>query len=197
MLDRAFPPNNPLSKIFSRHTVKIGYKCMPSMATSIAKHNCKVLRRDSPTSEPQKCKCEGGTPCCPVQGACEQVGVVYRASGTETTSGKIETYTGLTGRSFIDRWKEHQQDFEKPKNRTKTKLSSHIWELKDQGLDFIISWKILERAPTYNRVTKKCLLCLKEKYFIMYTKENSSLNKRNEVFNTCRHRNQGLLSKLK
>ena len=138
-----------------------------------------------------------GTPCCPVQGACEQVGVVYRASVTETTSGKIETYTGLTGRSFIDRWKEHQQDFEKPKNRTKTKLSSHIWELKDQGLNFIISWKILERAPTYSRVTKKCLLCLKEKYFIMYTRENSSLNKRNEVFNTCRHRNQGLLSKLK
>ena len=31
----------------------------------------------------------------------------------------------------------------------------------------------------------------------MYTNANSSLNKRNEVFNTCRHRNQGLLSKLK
>ena len=170
---------------------------MPNMATTIASHNSKVLREDNPVLQPKMCSCEGGTPCCPVQGACEQTGVVYRASVTETTSGKIETYTGLTGRAFIDRYKEHEKDFEKISNKTSTKLSSHVWELKERGLNYKISWTILDRAPTYNPVTKKCILCLKEKYYIMYTKNNSSLNKRNEVFNTCRHRNQSLLSKLK
>ena len=119
------------------------------------------------------------------------------ASVKETQSGIINTYTGLTGRAFKDRWKEHQNDFEKPKNRTQTMLSSHIWDLKDKGVDFTISWKILDRGPTFNPVSKKCILCLKEKYFIMYHAENSTLNKRNEVFNTFRHRRQSLLEKVK
>ena len=80
-------------------------------------------------------------------------------------------------------------------------LSSHIWELKDrgltEGLDFRVKWEILDRATIYNPVSKKCLLCLKENYFIMYTRGNSSLNKRSEVYNTCRHRTQSLLSKVK
>ena len=85
----------------------------------------------------------------------------------------------------------------KPGNRIKTKLSSHVWELKDRGINYDIKWKLLERAPTFNPVTKKCRLCLKEKYFIMYRKENSTLNKRSEVFNTCRHRTQSLLTNVK
>ena len=76
---------------------------MPNMAKTIASHNSKVLREDNPVLQPKMCSCEGGTPCCPVQGACEQTGVVYRASVTETISGKTETYTGLTGRAFKNR----------------------------------------------------------------------------------------------
>ena len=152
---------------------------MSNMSTIIARHKNKMLTGDTPASQPQMCGCEGegGTPCCPVQGAYEQKGVVYRASVTETTSGKTETYTGLTGRSFIDRYKEHEKDFEKNSNKTSTKLSSHVWELKDRGLNYKISWTILDRAPTYNPVTKKCILCLKEKYYIMYTKNNRILTK--------------------
>ena len=62
LLDRSFPANNPLSKLFNRHTVKIGYKCMPNMATNIASHNSKVVREDNPVLQPQMCSCEGGTP---------------------------------------------------------------------------------------------------------------------------------------
>ena len=170
---------------------------MPSMAISIARHNSKVLGGDSQVSPPPGCNCAGGAASCPVQGSCKQAGVVYSANVKETLSGKTETYTGLTGRSFKQRWNEHNRDFEKPENRTKSMLSTHIWELKDQGLDYNISWKILDRGKSYNPVTKKCLLCLKEKFYIMYSKENSSLNKRSEVFNTCRHRTQSLLSKVK
>ena len=57
-------------------------------------------------------------------------------------------------------------------------LSTHIWELKDQGLDYNISWKILDRGKTYNPVTKKCLLCLKEKFYIMYSKEQQPEQKK-------------------
>ena len=171
------------------------------METSISRHNSKVLSEEMQAPQPHRCKCDGGPVCCPVEGKCHQTGVVYRASVKERTSGKIETYTGLTGRRFIDRWKEHDKDFDEPNNRTSTTLSSHVWSLKDQGLteglNFDITWKILDRGPSFNPVSRKCILCLKEKFFIMYHPESSSLNRRSEVFNTCRHRLQGLLSKVK
>ena len=156
-----------------------------------------MLSEDTNPPQPPGCKCDGGTVSCPVQGRCRLTGVVYRATIRESSSGKTETYTGLTGRKFIDRWKEHQKDFEKPENRTSTMLSSHVWDLNDRGVNFTISWKILDRGPSYNPVSKKCILCLKEKYFIMYHRESSTLNKRSEVFNTCRHRKASLLSKAK
>ena len=100
---------------------------MPNMETSISRHNSKVLSEEMQAPQPHRCKCDGGPVCCPVEGKCHQTGVVYRASVKERTSGKIETYTGLTGRRFIDRWKEHTKDFDEPINRTSTTLSSYVW----------------------------------------------------------------------
>ena len=81
--------------------------------------------------------------------------------------------------------------------RTKSSLVGHVWDLKDNQTDFEVTWKKLDYAQPYNSVTKKCRLCLREKFFIMYRKDDSSLNKRSEVFNTCRHRNKTLLSVIK
>ena len=152
------------------------------MATSIARHNNKVLR-----SEPSMnihCNCEGGTGSCPVQGACKQTGVIYEACVKEANSRKVETYTGLTGRSFKKRWQEHQNNFEKTEKRNETSLSVHVWELKDRGVAHDVSWRILDRATTYNPATKKCNLCIREKYFIMYQNTSSTLNKRSEVYHS-------------
>ena len=197
LLDRSFPPSNPLHKLFTRQTVKLSYRCMPNMATSIARHNSKVRGADQERAQPPGCNCKGGAASCPVQGVCKQDGVVYEACVKESVSGKTETYTGLTGRTFKQRWTEHKRDFEKTDSRTKTSLSLHIWELKDQGIAYDTSWRILDRASLYNPATKKCNLCLKEKYFIMYSDKSSTLNKRSEVYNTCRHRTQSLLAKVK
>ena len=197
LVDRSFPPDNPLHKLFSRQTVKLGYRCMPNMKTEVSRHNCKVLKEDQVQAATPRCKCEGGPPDCPVQGDCRKTGVVYQASVEDKQTGKIETYTGLTNRKFITRWKEHETDFEQPENRTSTKLSSHIWDLKDRGADYSVKWKLLERAPPFNPVRRKYLLCLKEKFYIMYIPEGSTLNKRSEIFSICRHRTQSLLEKVK
>ena len=195
LLDRAFPVSNPLHKLFTRQTVKLSYRCMPNMATSIARHNNKVLR--SKPSDNAPCNCEGGAGDCPVQGVCKQAGVVYEACVKERISKKVQTYTGLTGRPFIKRWSEHQRNFDNPAQKSETSLSIHVWELKERGVEHDVSWRILDRATTFNPATKKCNLCTKEKYFIMYEHRSSTLNKRSEVFNTCRHRTQSLLEKVK
>ena len=35
LVDTAFPPSNPLHKLFNRHTLKLSYRCMPNMASAI------------------------------------------------------------------------------------------------------------------------------------------------------------------
>ena len=193
LVDKSFPKTNPLHRLFTRQTLKISYKCMPNMAAEISKHNNKLLRGGGTTTPIAPCKCDA----CPVQGRCKETGVIYKALVTETVSGKSETYTGLTARPFKKRIDEHYRDFEIPENRIKSKLSGHIWELQDENIDYSIQWTIQDKAPPYNPTNKKCSLCLKEKHFIMYRKEHASLNKRSEVYNTCRHRTQTLLSNLK
>ena len=125
----------------------------------------------------------------------EQVGAnfVYEATVKEKVSNKTETYTGLTYRTFKERYKEHMYDMGHAEKRTSSKLAGHIWDLKDRGVDFDITWRMLARATHFNPITRKCNLCLKEKHFIMYGEGTSTLNKRSEIFNTCRHRTKALL----
>ena len=54
----------------------------------------------------------------------------------------------------------------------------------------IYTWKIIRICPSYNPNSKRCLLCLNEKYEIATYKGNNLLNKRTEIINTCRHRSK-------
>ena len=182
LLDRAFPQTNPLHKFFTRQTVKLSYRCMPNMAQAVARQNKKLLKDENNTQPTPRCNCRGGPTNCPVEGKCQTQGVVYRATVKQTLTGKNDTYTGMTGRAFKDRLYEHNTDMN---NRPKkpTKLSEHVWKLKDKNIDHTVKWTILDRAPIFNPITRKCRVCLKEKFFIMYDKSGSSLNKRQEIFN--------------
>ena len=75
-----------------------------------------------------------------------------------------------------------------------TKLSRHIWDLKDSGTDYTIKWSVLATAPAYNPAARKCHLCLKEKTLILTYKCEYLLNARSELMYTCRHRRYHLLS---
>jgi hypothetical protein len=108
-----------------------------------------------------------------------------------------KTYTGVTARTFKQRLHEHRADTRKESSRIKTCLSSHIWDLKDQNIQYEVSWKLKDRGTAFNPTTKKCRICLKEKFYIMYKPDGSSLNKRSEIFNTCRHRKKMLLELAK
>ena len=78
-------------------------------------------------------------------------------------------------------------------HRNSTELSKYIWTLKDNNINFFISWRILSSSLPYKSSNKRCNLCLKEKFLIICRPELSSLNKRNELVSSCRHRNKALL----
>ena len=150
-------------------------------------------RHNEQQAQQPGCNCQGGTDTCPVQGKCQTDSVVYRATVTEVNSGQVETYTGVTGNTFKQRLGGHRSDINLRKNRHKSALAGHIWTLKDEGKNYDLAWNLVERAPAFNPTTRKCRVCLKEKKQRLYNRNGSSLNKRNEIFNTCRHRKQKLL----
>ena len=113
---------------------------------------------------------------------------------TDLATGNKETYTGLTDGTIRDRISKHEGDCCQ-RDRPETRLSAHMWDLKDKGHTYSITWQILARASSYNPSSGMCCLCRKDKFFIMFDPATASLNKRNEVYNTCRHRASKLLDK--
>ena len=69
----------------------------------------------------------------------------------------------------------------------------YVWNLHDAKKPFQIKWKILKKCKPYSNISKKCSLCLNEKFIIICKKELCSLNRRNELASSCPHRNRYVL----
>ena len=195
IVNKCFPPRNKLHKIFNRHTVKVSYSCMPSVERIVDGNNKRVLReaRNSDTNS-KKCNCLKPASC-PLQGECQSSDIVYQAT-VECNDNK-ETYVGLAATTFKLRLANHKSSFKCQSKRNATELSKHIWRLKDNNLTYSIKWKILCRAPHYSNKTRKCSLCIAEKFYILCKPGFATLNKRNELLGSCRHKNNFLLRNVK
>ena len=140
--------------------------------------------------ESEECNCNGRMGPCPLDGDCmKEKSCIYSCRVTRLDTGESETYTGLAGETFKKRFYGHNGNINN-RDQTGTKLSKHIWDLKDNNIPYETKWSILAKAKTFNPVTKKCRLCLKEVYYILYRPETASLNSRSEVFGWCRHKKQ-------
>ena len=130
---------------------------------------------------------------CPVQGKCLENQVIYRATVTEQ-SGKKHTYTGLTSNTFKSRWGGHNYTFNH-EDSNQTTLSSLTHTLREENINYEISWEIVENAKIFNPISGICALCTREKYLIAFAPEGATLNKRSELFSSCRHKRKMLLVK--
>ena len=194
LIDSCFPPEHELRKVVNRNTVKVSYSTMPNMAQQMNQHNAKVSRGEQ--VEPSGgCNGHRGGNQCPLPGNCMAKGVVYSAEVTDTSTGEKETYTGLTDGTMRDRISKHMGNC-RTRHEPGTRLSTHVRKLQDRGAPYNITWQILSRASSFNPTTGMCRLCLKEKYLIMFAPATASLNKRSEVYSSCRHRASKLLRKV-
>ena len=130
---------------------------------------------------------------CPLDGQCLANAIVYKAD--VITDNNTKVYTGATKSEFKKRLAVHKNSF---RNRTQcqTCLSSYIWDLKDQNVDYEIMWTLHHQAFPYQCGTRKCDLCLTEKLVILRSDLRWSLNKRSEIMNKCRHRKDCKLSSV-
>ena len=95
----------------------------------------------------------------------------------------------------LQRYGGHKQDFSKSENRIKSTLAGHIWNLKDKNEEPKINWEVVCRAAPFSPTTGVCNLCTSEKWHIIFKPETATLNRRQELFNHCRHKEKLLIVK--
>ena len=197
LIDQHFPPGHPLHSVINRSTVKVGYRCAPNMGAHISRHNSKILRAnsDSPGKPPPSCNCQKSKKVdCPLPGACNQEGVIYQAT-VKNDQGGLETYIGLA-ENFKKRHYKHKKSMKTKNPENTTTLSAHFWNEVEAGRSPKVTWKILESGiPAFNPVTGVCHLCTREKYYIVLKPHLGTLNQRQELFSTCKHKESRLIAK--
>lgn len=192
LIDKHFGHGNILRKIFNRNTIKVSYSCMNNTKQLIDNHNKSILSEPKTVDTMPTCNCRNKKEC-PLDGHCLKTSVVYQAKVTREDNNTAETYVGLTGGDFKTRYNNHTASFRNDKRRNATELSKYIWHLKDNNIDYSITWQTLASCSTYNTKSKRCNLCLREKLFIICQPSMSSLNRRNELASCCAHRKRTLL----
>ena len=193
LIDECFPPGHKLRKIFNRQTVKVSYCTTPNMSQIIAGKNKKVLQAEREGTD-RKCSCPS-TKICPLDEKCLTDNLIYQATATKPNS-ESKTYIGLSSTEFKKRLGTHTDSFKhREKQNIQTSLSKYVWELRDQGVEPKITWKIIDRGKPFSPTTGVCQLCTKEKFYIMYRQEMAQLNSKSEIFNHCRHIKPALLFK--
>ena len=120
--------------------------------------------------------------------------LVYKAE--VATVDKTMYYYGHTIKTFKERFRNHVSSFKNSQYELSTSLSKYIWKLKNENKNFEISWNIVGEAKKYSPETKICNICNLEKTLIITEKEEKLLNKRHELLNKCRHREEYLLSNI-
>ena len=192
LIDKHFPRDSILHKIFNRNNVKMSYSCMDNMGKIINAHNKSILRESDPAPS-KTCNCRKPTDC-PLSGNCLTKSIIYEATVSSNQGNK--TYVGLCETEFKLRYNNHKSTFKLEQKRNSTSLSKHIWELKDAKSDFTVKWKILKKCQSYSNISKRCQLCLWEKYFIITANKPTNLNSRSELISKCRHAKKYLLMSI-
>ena len=168
---------------------------MSNVKTIISNQNKAVINKSSnpPAQTINTCNCRDKRSC-PLDGKCNVRNTIYQAE--VTTSQSKQTYIGLCDTSFKSCYRNHTCSFRNERYRNSTELSKYVWGLKDKKVDYCIKWRIVRHARSYSNVTKKCNLCLWEKYYIICRPDLATLNNRNELVTSCRHAKKFLLNSV-
>ena len=120
---------------------------------------------------------------------------IYKAEIHVDNDYKI--YNGAVEGDLKFQYNNHTNSFRNRYYEHATELSKYIWKLKDLGKAFILKWSIAACTSPYRCGTRRCDLCVTEKYIIARVDQKRLLNKRTEFISKCRHRNKFLLKNVK
>ena len=211
ILDRCFPPGHPCHKALNRQSVKVSYRTMPNLKQVIASHNSKIIGKGEMAEEERKCNCpEKDKPTCPLAGECLAKNVIYQAKVkalppkraqleeevVDPRTKEVQTYLGRTKPPWKSRKYNHDASFTHIGKRNHSGLSQYVWDLKEKGWRYKVSWSLISRSSSFSPSMDMCRLCLTEKHLLMQQPGLGSLNVEDEFYSACRHKEPLLLSKI-
>ena len=211
-----FPPGSKLRKLFNAKNVCYSYCVAKNMGHHIQGHNSMLLGQSNavtlgPCAEKPCKEARQGQPCWEASAHCNARDVVYGGEVTyeDATGQKVDfrgkakrVYTGCTV-NLKKRVAEHRTSFNpstKPsrkgksvqqlndEKRKRSTLAAHVWDARANGVSPVVKWFIQERARVYRPGDEYCGLCLGETVLICFGDPATSLNKRTELRQGCRHR---------
>ena len=150
---------------------------MSNMSSFIKQHNCNILSL-SPNSEERSCNCRNKHNF-PLAGSCLKTCIVYRADVIK--QNETHVCYGPSDGYFKYRYNSHANLFWNQDYENKTELSKHIWQLNRNGIEFNLKWSMAVYTTPYRCGTRRCDLCMTEKYRIVRANQNNLLNKRTEL----------------
>ena len=139
---------------------------MPNFKQAIINHNKRLLQdqnEDKSTSE-KMCNCRNREEC-PLDLKCLTECVVCKATVIQTESNNKETYIGLTEMHLKQHNNLHKSFFKLEHKKSATGLSEHIWELKNNNIDYRIKWEIVKKVRLITSDKKYCALWKKSLKF--------------------------------
>ena len=125
MIEKHFPRQHPLHKIFNRNTVKVSYSTTRNLTKHITRHNNNFINKSKTENHTRSCNCRKRDTC-PLRGECLVGPLVYQAE-VETDFTSWRKYVGSAGDTFKSRYTSHKYTF-KHENVNSTALSSHVWK---------------------------------------------------------------------
>ena len=163
------------------------------MKSIISSHNKTLSEPNHEIAKPCNCRRQ----ICPLEGECRTTAIVYKATATTADETETKEYIGSTETEFKLRLANHKHSFCNEQQRSATKLSQFVWLLKSENKPVEIHWKIQRKCRPYKCGSRKCDLCITEKYEILKSDPENTLNRRTEIAIKCRHRFKYKLRSLK
>ena len=193
LIKKHFPRQHKFNRIFNKNNVKVSYSCMPNIKSVINVHNKRVLSSTHVEDE-RACNCKKNTNC-PLNKNCLTKSMVYEATiSSNIPNYQPKKYIGLCEGTFKKRFSSHKSSFNLERYKNSTALSTEVWRIKQMDGEPEIKWRVVRKAKAYTPESKKCLLCLAEKFEIANYPGDNLLNKRSEIVAKCRHRRKHLIT---
>ena len=128
LLDKHFPQNNQLHKIFNRNTVKISYFLRAQCAFHYQVTQKKLTNAEN--KQTKHCNCRKKQEC-PLEGKSRSEDIIYKCVVTATGHPR-KVYLGTAKGDFKQRYYNHKKSFKNRKYANEASLSKYIWEMKDK-----------------------------------------------------------------
>ena len=177
LLDKHFPRNHRLHKIFNRNSVKVSYSCTKNMKTIINNHNKNIIVK-KPSIDTSNYNCRNKEDCL-LNGQCKIGEVVYESTLTSNQKNyKDKKYFGIAEESFKGRLYNHNISFRSECYKKNAELSKEHWQIKMKNY----TPRIIR-----NYDSRKCYLCLNEKLEIALYEGKEIPNKKTELISKCCH----------